>query len=161
MIVVSDSTILIGLLKIGELDLLDKIFRKIYIPEEVFRELVVKGKGKPGSEDIKRVDWIESKAVKDKIQVALLQGNLDKGEAEVLVLAKELKANLVLVDEEKARKSAIIAGYEIMGLLGFLVLAKSLDLIGEVRPLIDELEAKKFRISKKLIEETLKKAREI
>jgi len=86
---------------------------------------------------------------------------LDKGEAEVLVLAKELKANLVLVDEEKARKSAIIAGYEIMGLLGFLVLAKSLNLIGEVRPLIDELEAKKFRISKKLIEETLKKAREI
>ena len=70
-------------------------------------------------------------------------------------------ATLVLVDEEKARKSAIIAGYEIMGLLGFLVLAKSLNLISEVRPLIDELEVKKFRISKKLIEETLKKAREI
>ena len=47
MIVVSDSTILIGLVKIGELDLLKEIFSKVYIPEEVFKEVVERGKGKP------------------------------------------------------------------------------------------------------------------
>jgi len=49
MIVVSDSTILIGLVKIGKLHLLREIFSKIFVPEEVFREVVERGKGKPGS----------------------------------------------------------------------------------------------------------------
>ena len=49
MIVISDSTILIGLVKIGNLDLLKEIFSNVYIPEEVFKEVVERGKGKPGS----------------------------------------------------------------------------------------------------------------
>ncbi|MEA2084610.1 MAG: DUF3368 domain-containing protein [Thermodesulfobacteriota bacterium] len=65
-----------------------------------------------------------------------------------------------MLDEEKARKSAVIAGFEIMGLLGLFILAKSLGQIHEVRPLIDELMIKKFRISDKIIKKTLKKAGE-
>ena len=160
MIVVSDSTILIGLVKIGKLDLLKETFSKVYIPEEVFKEVVERGKGKPGSKVIKEAVWIEPKPVKDKIQVAFLLGSLEKGEAEVLVLARELKADLILLDEEKARKSAVIAGFEIMGLLGLFILAKNLGLIHKVRPLVDELLRKKFRISDKIIEKTLKKAGE-
>ena len=49
-----------------------------------------------------------------------------------LVLAKELEADLILLDEKKARKSAVIAGFEIMGLLGLFILAKNLGLIHEV-----------------------------
>ena len=160
MIVISDSTILIGLVKIGKLDLLKEIFSKVYIPEEVFKEIVERGKGKPGSKVIKEAAWIELKPVKDKIQVAFLLGSLEKGEAEVLVLAKELNADLILLDEEKARKTAVIAGFEIMGLLGLFILAKNLGLIHEVRPLVDKLMIKKFRISDKIIEKTLKKAGE-
>ena len=160
MIVVSDSTILIGLVKIGKLHLLREIFSKIFIPEEVFKEVVERGKGKPGSKVIKEAAWIEVKPVKDKIQVSFLLGSLEKGEAEVLVLARELEADLILLDEEKARKSAVIAGFEIMGLLGLFILAKNLGLIYEVRPLVDELMIKKFRISDIIIEKTLKKAGE-
>jgi len=121
---------------------------------------VERGKGKPGSKVIKEAAWIEPKPVKDKIQVAFLLGSLEKGEAEVLVLARELNADLILLDEEKARKSAAIAGFEIMGLLGLFILAKNLSLIHEVRPLVDKLMIKKFRISDKIIEKTLKKAGE-
>jgi len=160
MIVVSDSTILIGLVKIGKLDLLKETFSKVYIPEEVFKEVVERGKGKPGSKVIKEAVWIEPKPIKDKTQVAFLLGSLEKGEAEVLLLARELNADLILLDEEKARKSAVIAGFEIMGLLGLFILAKNLGLIHEVRPLVDELMIKKFRISDKIIEKTLKKAGE-
>lgn len=160
MIVISDSTILIGLVKIGKLDLLKEIFSKVYIPGEVFKEVVERGKGKPGSKDIKEAAWIEPKSVKDKIQVSFLLGSLEKGEAEVLVLAREMNADLILLDEEKARKSAVIAGFEIMGLLGLFILAKNLGLIHEVRPLVDKLMIKKFRISDKIIEKTLKKAGE-
>ena len=87
-------------------------------------------------------------------------GSLERGEAEVLVLARELEADLILLDEEKARKSAIIAGFNVMGLLGLFNLAKNIGLIHEVRPLINELMTKKFRISNKVIEEALKKAGE-
>ena len=131
-----------------------------YIPEEVFKEVVERGKEKPGSKVIKEAAWIEVKPVKDKIQVNFLLGSLEKGEAEVLVLGRELETDLILLDEEKARKSAVIAGFEIMGLLGLFVLAKNLGLIDEVRPLVDELMIKKFRISDKIIETILKKAGE-
>jgi predicted nucleic acid-binding protein len=123
--------------------------------------LVDKGKRKPGSEKIKKVKWIESKVVKDRTLVNLLTATLQKGEAEVLCLAKELNADLVLLDEEKARKSAILAGFEVMGLIGLLVLAKELGLIKEVRSLIDELRKKRFRVSERIVVEALKKAREV
>ena len=160
MIVVSDSTVLIGLVKIGKLDLLEKVFSKIFIPEEIFKEVVERAKGKSGSQSIREAVWIETKPVKDKIQVGFLSGSLERGEAEVLVLARELGADLVLLDEEKARKIAVVAGFKIMGLLGLFVLAKKFDLIHEIRPLIGELKIKKFRISDKLVEESLKKAGE-
>ena len=160
MIVVSDSTVLIGLSKLGKLTLLKEIFSKISIPEEVFKELVERGKGKPGSNLIRESSWVEKKTVKDKTQVNFLMGNLDKGEAEVLALAQELEADLILMDEGKARKSAVIAGFNVMGLLGLLNLAKNIGLIYEVRPFVAELMTKKFRLSDKVIEEALKKAGE-
>jgi len=89
-IVVADSTVLIGLAKLGKLTLLKEIFSKISIPEEVFTEVVEQGKDKPGSKLIKEPPWIEKKAVKDKTQVNFLMGSLDRGEAEVLALAREL-----------------------------------------------------------------------
>jgi predicted nucleic acid-binding protein len=159
-IVVSDSTVLIGLSKLGKLTLLKEIFSKISIPEEVFKELVERGKSKPGSNLIRESSWIEKKTVKDKTQVNFLMGNLDKGEAEVLALAQELEADLILMDEGKARKSAVIAGFNVMGLLGLLNLAKNIGLIYEVRPFVAELMTKKFRLSDKIIEEALIRAGE-
>jgi uncharacterized protein len=158
--VVCDSSILIGLAKIGKLDLLREIFSKISVPEEVICEVVKKGAGKAGSERIKDAHWIEIIPVKDKTQVDLLMISLDKGEAEVLALAKQLEANLILVDEEKARKSAVIAGYDVMGLLGLFILAKKLGFIDQVRPLVAELRKNKFRISDRVVSETLKRAGE-
>ena len=64
-------------------------------------------------------------------------------------MAKELKADLVLLDEEKARKSAIIAGFEVMGVVGLSIVAKNLKLIGEIRSYIEELRKKEFRIGEK------------
>ena len=160
MIVVSDSTILIGLAKIGQLDLLKEVFQMIYVPEEVFREVTDQGLNKPGAQIIRETAWIKAKPVKDRTQVNLLMASLDRGEAEVLILSKEMNAELILLDEEKARKSAVIAGFNVMGLLGMLVLAKELGLLDEIKPLIEELRRKKFRISDVIIAEALKQAGE-
>jgi len=159
-IVVSDSTILIGLAKIGKLDLLKEVFHKIYVPEEVFREVTERGLNKPGAQFIRKTVWIKAKPVEDRTQVNLLMASLDKGEAEVLALSKEMKAELILLDEEKARKSAVIAGFNVMGLLGMLVLAKKLGLLDEIKSLIEELRRKKFRISDGIIVQALMQAGE-
>ena len=160
MIIVSDSTILIGLAKVDRLDLLREAFYEIYVPEEVFKEVTDRGIDKPGAQDIRKSAWIKVRTVKDRTQVNLLMASLDKGEAEVLALSKEMEAELVLLDEEKARKSAVIAGFNVVGLLGILVLAKKLELLDEIKPLIEELGRKKFRIIDVIIAEALKQAGE-
>ena len=66
MIVVCDSTVLIGLAKIKRLELLQKIFSKVYIPEEVFKEIVERGRKRPGAKIIREAEWIETTALKDK-----------------------------------------------------------------------------------------------
>jgi predicted nucleic acid-binding protein len=159
-IVVSDSTIFIGLAKLGKIDLLQNIFTKVFIPEEIFKELVKKGKSKPGAKLIQKAPWIEVKPVSDHTEVNLLTASLERGEAEVLVLAKEIHADLVLLDEEKARKSAILAGFNVMGLLGVLVVAKQSGLIPNIREPIKILQKNKFRISDRTIMKALKKAGE-
>lgn len=77
-----------------------------------------------------------------------------------MALARGLDTDLILIDEEKTRKSAVIAGFKLMGLLGLFNLAKNIGLIHEARPLINDLMTKKFRISDKVTEEALKKAGE-
>jgi uncharacterized protein len=78
--------------------------------------------------------------VRDRTPINLLLASLEKGEAKVLCLAKDLKVDLLLLDEEKARRSATLAGFEVMGTVGFLLLAKELELIKEVRFSSDELQ---------------------
>ncbi len=152
---------MIGLAKIERLDLLNKVFSKIFIPEEVFIEVAEKGAGKPGSNEVKTSTWIEITPIEDKAEVDLLTVHFDRGEAELLVLAKELRADLVLIDEEKARKSAIIAGFSVMGLLGLFILAKRIGIIDRIQPMINELRRKKFRLSDGLVTEALKRAGEL
>lgn len=158
MIVVSNSTILIGLARINKLDLLKKLFSNVYIPDTVFNELT--RTGKTGASDIKKASYLERRSPKDEKEVALLLGSLDRGEAEVLVLSRELNAHLVLLDEEKARKVVVIAGFEVMGLMGILLTAKRCGFLKTIKPLIAELKKKKFRVAEDVIAEILKSAGE-
>ncbi len=83
-----------------------------------------------------------------------------RGEAEVLALAKEKKADLILLDEKRARKTARRAGFKVMGVLGILVISKNKGFISSVKPFIEELNKQGFRLSEKVIKRTLKEARE-
>ncbi|MEW6110228.1 MAG: DUF3368 domain-containing protein [Nitrospirota bacterium] len=158
MIVVSNSTILIGLARINKLELLKKLFSKVYIPEAVFKELTQTEKS--GASDIKNAAYLDRRSPKDEKEVSLLLGNLDRGEAEVLALSKELNADLVLVDEEKARKVVVFAGFEVMGLMGVLLMAKRQGFLKKIKPLIEELKKKKFRVADDIVAEILKSAGE-
>ncbi|WP_171899640.1 DUF3368 domain-containing protein [Candidatus Marithrix sp. Canyon 246] len=157
---IGDSTVFIGLAKIDKLSLLSSIFQKVYIPEAVYHEIVEKGREKAGAKDVRESLWIIKKKVSDYTQVNFLMVSLEVGEAETLVLAKEMEANIILLDEEKARKSAVLAGFKVIGLIGILIIAKQMGLIKNIKAYIEILQEKNFRISNKIMNKALKQAGE-
>ena len=157
---VSDSTVLIGLAKIEKMDLFREIFKRIYIPNAVFKEVAEEGSRRMGAKTVREAPWIIKKQIDDYTQANLLMTVLERGEAEVLVMAKEIQADLILLDEEKARKSAVKAGFKVMGVIGILIVAKRLGLITKIGVYIAKLQRKKFRLSDKIVKMALKQAGE-
>jgi len=157
--VISDASTLIGLARIGQLNLLRKLYSQIIIPQAVLEE--VSKEKKAGSEKISKASYIKIEKVKDEIAVKFLLGNLGKGESEVLVLAKEKQADLILIDEKKARKMARRAGFKVMGILGLLLVSKRNGFISNIKAFIDELNKQGFRLSNRVIKEILKEAGEL
>jgi predicted nucleic acid-binding protein len=155
MIVVSDATCLIGLSKIDYLYLLMDMFKVIYIPEAVYKETVIQGEDKLGVSKIKSAEWIKPNPIEDKLAVELLEANLSRGEAETIVLAKEMKAGLVILDEKEARKIAIISNLNVVGTLGILRQARSEGRIDDIIAVVDRLREVKFWIADKLYQQIL------
>ena len=151
---------LIGLAKIGRLNLLKKLYKNIYIPWGVYEEVVVRGGKRPGVEEIDQAEWIRKIKVKDRTAVNLLVSEFGQGESEVLVLGKEIKADWLILDDARARTAAISAGYRVIGLAGILLLAKQRNLIEDIKPLFDELVDKNFRLSDKTMKTISQKAEE-
>lgn len=69
MIVVSDASPLIYLARIGELDLLQKLYGELHIPVAVWQEVVVAGAGQPGADAVRVADWVKVLAVDNRQRV--------------------------------------------------------------------------------------------
>lgn len=160
MIVVADATPLIALAKVGRLDLLPEVFGAIVVPQAVYDEVVTQAAGRHGAEDIRQASWIDVRGPADQVKVAYMRTDLDRGEAEALVLAEELKADWVLLDEAKARLAAQFLGLRYIGTLGLLLLAKRLGKVAELRPVLDELRARQFYIGEEIYRTVLAQAGE-
>ncbi len=161
MIIISDTSPITNLAVIDRLELLPAIFGKIIIPQAVFDEIVVLGNGKPGAEAVQKVQWIEVKTCLDKALVKKISATLDYGESEAIVLALEIKPQLLLIDDLEGREIAEKYKIPIIGLLGILVRAKKMGLIQQVQPVMDELISKAhFRIGKALYLHILKQVGE-
>jgi predicted nucleic acid-binding protein len=105
MIIVSDASPVIALAICGNLDLLDKLFDQVRIPQAVFNELTVPNKPKAGE----ITEWARQRVipVKDTATVAALSLNLDPGESEALSLYWEIAADFLLIDEKRGRTIAV------------------------------------------------------
>ncbi len=159
LIVVSNSSVIIALARICRLDLLEKLFRKIIVPEAVWREVTVEGK--PGREKVLRAGFIRVEEVHDRKLAMLLKEFVDDGEAEAITLALEVDADILLIDEHEARNLAKKLGLQIMGTLGVLALAKHRGLIPEVKPIVDRLMESGFWVSRRILEKFLKELGEL
>ena len=133
MIVISDTSCVTNLLAIGEEVLLERLFAEVVIPEAVWRELRQEHERLPG--------FIRIVAIRDvRLAQHLASDLLDEGEAEAIVLAEELAADFLLMDETAGRAVATQRGLRVLGLLGVLRRAKDLGLIAAIRPLLAALQ---------------------
>jgi predicted nucleic acid-binding protein len=154
MIVVSDTSPILSLALIGRLELLRDLYAIVLIPDAVRSEIITTGQS--GAREVAQVDWIITRSIGHDIVLKLLLREVDRGEAEAIALALQLKADILLIDESKARHLAAYLELGVAGLLDVLQEAKRRQLITSVKPVLDELIARaRFRLSHKLYQRTL------
>lgn len=163
MIVISDTTPIISLLKINQLELPHHLFGEVQIPDAVYEELISNAKFQKEAEKILRAEYIKKVIVEDKKSVTLLRRatGLDAGESEAIILSDEIKADLLLMDELKGRQVAKQMGLNIMGTVGILMTAFDEELLSaeEIEQCIDVLRSNGRHISEKLYEQLMEKIR--
>ena len=156
MIVVSDTSPVLNLARIGRLELLPLLYRQVLIPDAVYRELIDSERDLPPAIDITALPWLMVAAAEAKDRVLALRERLDPGEAEAIVLAIERRADVLLVDERRGRRIAAEAGLKVTGLLGVVARAKEAGLIDLAKPVLDELlQVARFWIGPELYAEVL------
>ena len=126
---VVDSACLIGLERIGRLDLLPALIEPIFAPSAVSQEF----RSVPA--------WMKVERPADVGMVAALRLLVDPGESEAIVLAYE-KGLRIILDDLKAREVAKRLGVPVTGTVGLLLKAKQEGVIQAVRPLLDALDAR-------------------
>ena len=161
MTTVSNSSPLIALARIGEIDLLRNLYGQIVIADAVRKEVVEQGHGRPGAREVSQADWITCAAPRDRTVVEeLCRGGIGLGEAESIVLAQELKATLLLIDDLPARTIAERRGLPVVTTLGAILQAKSAGHIVEILPLLDRLSQARFWLDAETRKEILRRAGE-
>lgn len=154
MIVVSDTTPIIALMKAGQLGLLQKLFNVVYIPMAVYRELTENKSFPEEVRTIQKCGFIYVEEVGNKKSVDILQKfmGLDAGESESIILADEKCSDVLLMDEHKGRHVAKKMDIKITGTLGILIQAFDEKLLSreDIEICIEKLRENGIRISDKL-----------
>lgn len=147
--IISDTSCFIILTKIGEIELLKKVYGQVVTTFEVASEY---GEELP--------EWVEITSATDKMKQQLLEMQIDKGEASAIALAIETKDCTIILDDLKVRRIAEKLGLEITGTIGIIIKAKLRGLIPFVKPLLEKIKSTDFRLSDDVIKKSLKEAGE-
>jgi len=149
-VIVSDTSCLILLDKIDELELLKKLFGQITVTHEIASEF---RKELP--------EWFKIESPINVVYQKILEASLDRGEASAIAFAIEQSDCLLIIDDYKGRKFAEQLGIKITGTLGVIVLAKLNGYINSVKPLLAKIKATDFRLEPDLEKSILKNSGEI
>lgn len=154
--IVSNTGPIIALAGIGQLDLLRSLFGAVIIPPAVAAEI----KDEKSIRALRQAEWISVRPASGVLAVQLLLDEIDAGESEAIVLAQELQAELLLLDERAATRKARAIGLQTIGTLGLLLLAKEQGIIPTIQPMLGELRQVGFHMSIPLFHQVLKSAGE-
>jgi len=158
MIVIADSSALVALSICQALPLLEPLFEKVYIPAAVYKEISIEGK--PEAEAL--IEYFSSRI--KQVQTCTVQvlnaSKLGAGEQESIALYMNLSADLLIIDDARAKKVAYANGLEVMGSVGVLLLAKQKGLINNTRSMLNLLTMSDIHLGASVIEKALKLASE-
>jgi len=158
--VIVNSTPLIVLCNIGKLEILKELYKEIVIPQAVYEEVTVKRDS--ACRQIISADWIHVEQIKDQSDKKMYKAKLHAGEVEVMILAQEgERADLVVIDDNAAKKTAKYLGLAVTGTVGILLKAKKSGIIKEIRPVLETMKAEGFYISESVEQMILGQADEI
>ena len=147
--IISDTSCLIILSNIGEIELLENVYGHVITTVDIAEEF-----------GDKLPDWIEIVAVKDKLRQQLLEMQIDKGESSAIALALETTESTLILDDYKARKVAEQLGLSFTGTIGVIIKAKLTGKIESIKPILSKIKETNFRISSELEIQALFEAHE-
>jgi len=156
--VVCNSTPIISLATIDQISLLPQLFGTIHIPREVYREL--KSKKAPGCQEVD-ASYFQVQDIQGASYIGFLCHDLDRGEAEAIMLAKELQADTLIIDERTGYRIAKAQGLHVIGTLTVLLMAKNQGFISSVKPVLDAMIRRGRWYNQFVYDDFLKKIGEI
>lgn len=137
--VVVNSTPLIALGRIGRLDLLKQLYQEIIIPDAVYREVTAK-EDRVCRTVKQNLTWIKVSSISKDADKRMYRARLHDGEVEVMILAQEIKADLVIIDDKAARRTAEYLDLPLTGTIGVLLKAKKHGILSSVLSVVEEME---------------------
>jgi len=157
--VILNNTPLVALWILDRFDLLRDLYSSVVIPQAVEDEFLAVDADRRRA-GLRAAPWIESAALTVPAYAHAFSG-LDLGEAEVLALALETSARLVVMDERKGRAYARRLGLPITGTVGILLAAKRQGFVPHIGPMISELLVHQFYLHSSLVSQALVTAGEV
>ena len=160
---VSDSSVLIHLGAIGQLELLPDQFERVLIPPAVWDEVVTHGKSRPVMELIRAAaqkGWLALQTPTNTALIQNLHQHLHAGEAAAIALATETPHDFLLMDETDGREVARRLGLRTKGVIGILLLAKRKRRLTAIHPWLTKLDKSGFHLAPSLISRALREANE-
>jgi predicted nucleic acid-binding protein len=159
--IICNATPLIAFARIQRLDILQQTVGVLVIPEGVAKEIQGYRGGHYGEIILDDEPWVTVQKVQAPAQVQLLLPALDQGEAEVIALALEQNADLVLIDELTGRKVAQSLQLQVIGTVGILIRAKQMGLIPAVKPILEKMIQCGIRYSQRFVNSILHEIGEV
>ena len=160
--VVADTGPLIALARVGQLDLLRRLYQRIVVPPAVHAELALDSE-RPGVAVLSSAfdaGWINVEAVTDSALGTELARLLGPGETEAIALAEQEGARFLLVDDARGRRIARSRGIPVAGVAGVMPVAKSRGEVTAVGPMLEALSNAGYRLSTRLVAGVLARAGE-
>jgi len=147
--IISDTSCFIILTKIGELEILFKVYGPVVTTLDIaneFREALP--------------DWVEIVTVTSKHRQEILEMQIDRGESSAIALALETPNSTLILDDYKARKIAEHLGIPFTGTIGVIIRAKLKGIIPSIKPFLEKIKQTDFRLSADIELQALKQAKE-
>jgi len=152
--IIGDSSALVALATMDRLDLLEKIFGEIYVPQAVYDEVTISYK----AQSVKLKEFLADKIVSVELDISKM--GLGQGELEAIALYKNMDANFLLIDDRRAKKFAKLNGVNVIGSLGVMILAKDGGFVNSICEDLEKLVGSSLFISQSLVDRVLREVGE-